>query len=284
VLAAAVAAADAANPSTIHNQRPNNMKTIPILASTLVLAANPAVAGTTMPSPLDQQTLISPAESEWRVSASMYGWLTRLDGDMTLNGTVIPVDVPFDKIFDNLKFTFMGLAEVGKGRWSFMADLFYAKLEPSVSTPLIDFESQIEQFIGNFAVFYRITENPGSFVDAYTGIRVNWMETDATIINKGPGGLTVNESADKTWVDPIVGFRAHRDLNEKFYVRGLADIGGFGISSDITWQAMITLGYRLSDQTSIGLGYRGLGTDYTSGGTSYDVISHGLLLGLSHTF
>jgi hypothetical protein len=260
------------------------MKTIPILASALALAASPAIAGTTMPYTNDTQTLVTPAESEWRVSASMYGWFTRLDGDMTFRGTTVPVDVPFNKIFDNLKFTFMGLVEVGKGRWSFMSDLFYARLEPSVSTELFDFESQIEQFIGNFAVFYRITETPTTFVDAYAGVRVNWMETDVSIIGKGPGGITINESADETWVDPIIGFRVHHDLSEKFFVRGLADIGGFGIASDITWQAMLTLGYRVTDQTSLGLGYRGIGTDYTSGGTTYDVISHGLLLGLSHTF
>jgi opacity protein-like surface antigen len=260
------------------------MKTIPILASTLALAATPAMAGTTMPHTGDPQAIITSTESEWRASTSMYGWFTRLDGDMAINGTTIPVDVPFEDVFDNLKFTFMGLVEVGKGRWSFMTDLFYAKLEPSVSTQLFDFDSQIEQFIGNFAVFYRVAETSSTHLDTYAGVRVNWMETDVSIVGKGPFGVTVNESADKTWVDPIIGLRVHHDLNEKFYVRGLADIGGFSISSDITWQAMVTLGYRVTDQTSIGLGYRGLGTDYASGSTTYDVISHGFLLGLSHTF
>jgi len=212
----------------------------------------------------------------------MYGWFTRLDGDMTFRGTTVPVDVPFDKIFDNLKFTFMGLVEVGKGRWSFMSDLFYAKLEPSTSNQLGTFESQIEQFIGNFAVFYNIVETSTTRFDTYAGARVNWMETDVDIrLNNRPA---FSESADKTWIDPIIGFRVHHDITDKWFIRALADIGGFGISSDITWQGMASLGYRLTDKASVGLGYRGIGTDYSSGGTTYDVISHGLLLGLEYRF
>ena len=256
-----------------------NPKTI--IASTLLLSAVPAIAGTTAPTLGDTQ-LVTTTDSGWRVGASMYGWFTRLDGEMVLRGTTVPVDVPVNKIFDNLKFTFMGLVEVGKGRWSFMSDLFYAKLEPATRNQLGTFDSQIEQFIGNFAVFYRIVENPATHLDAYGGARVNWMETDVDI--SFTGGRNFNESADKTWVDPIIGLRVHHDLNDKFFVRALADIGGFGISSDITWQAMASLGYRLTDNASEGLGYRGIGTDYTSGTTTYDVISHGLLLGLEYRF
>jgi opacity protein-like surface antigen len=256
-----------------------NPKTI--LASALLLSAIPAAAGTTVPSLADPQT-VTTTDSGWRVGTSIYAWTTRLDGDMTVHGTTVPVDVPFDKIFDNLKFTFMGLVEVGKGRWSFMSDLFYARLEPSVSTQRADFNSQIEQFIGNFAVFYNVMETSTTRFDTYAGARVNWMETDVDIkIKNGP---TRSDSAEKTWVDPIIGVRVHHDLNDKFFIRALADIGGFGISSDITWQGMASLGYRITDKASAGLGYRGIGTDYTSGGTTYDVISHGLLLGFEYRF
>ena len=257
------------------------MKTI--IASTLLLSAIPAMAGTTAPS-IDNADLVATTDSGWRVSASMYGWFTRLDGDMTFRGRTVPVDVPFNKIFDNLKFTFMGLVEVGHGKWSFMSDVFYAKLEPSVSTRAATFDSQIEQFIGNFAVFYNVVQTPTSRFDVYGGARVNWMETDIDIQGKGPLGKNFSESGDDTWVDPIIGFRVHHDLTDKFFVRALADIGGFDISSELTWQAMTSLGYRINEKASVGLGYRAISTDYTSGGTTYDVTSHGLLLGLEYRF
>jgi hypothetical protein len=258
-----------------------NPKTI--VASAILLSAMPAFAGTTAPS-LEEPRLVTTTDSGWRVSTSLYGWFTRLDGDMTFRGTTVPVDVPFDKIFDNLKFTFMGLAEVGKGRWSFMSDLFYARLEPSVSTQRADFDSQIEQFVGNFAVFYNIVETSTTRFDTYAGARVNWMETDVDVQGKVLGVADFSDSAEKTWVDPIIGFRVHHDLTDKFFIRALADIGGFGVSSDITWQGMASLGYRVTDNASVGLGYRGIGTDYTNGGTTYDVVSHGLLLGFEYKF
>jgi hypothetical protein len=256
------------------------MKTI--IASALLFSAIPASAGTTAPSLGDTQLITPTTDSGWRVSTSMYVWTTRLDGDMTFRGTTVPVDVPFNKVFENLKFTFMGLVEVGKGRWSFMSDLFYAKLEPSTSNRLGTFDSQIEQFIGNFAVFYNVVQTSTTRFDAYAGARVNWMETDVDI--RLNNNTSFSESGDKTWVDPIIGVRFHHDLNEKWFVRALADIGGFGVSSDITWQGMASLGYRVTDNGSVGLGYRGIGTDYTSGGTTYDVISHGLLLGFEYKF
>jgi opacity protein-like surface antigen len=257
------------------------MKTI--IASAILLTAVTAFAGTTAPS-LAEPQLVTTTDSGWRVSTSMYIWTTRLDGDMTFQGKTVPVDVPFDKIFDNLKFTFMGLVEVGKGRWSFMSDLFYAKLEPSVSTSRANFDSQIEQFIGNFAVFYNIVENPTTRLDAFAGARVNWMETDVKVRGKVLGFVDFDESGEKTWIDPIIGFRVHHDLNDKWFVRALADIGGFGVSSDLTWQAMTAVGYRVSEHGSVALGYRAISTDYTNGGTTYDVTSHGLLLGYEYKF
>jgi len=257
------------------------MNTKTIVASALLLSSIPAIAGTTLPSLADPQA-VTTTDSGWRVGTSMYVWTTRLDGEMAFNGTTVPVDVPFNKIFENLKFTFMGLVEVGKGRWSFMSDIFYAKLEPSTSNRFGTFDSQIEQFIGNFAVFYRIVETPTTRFDTYAGARVNWMETDVDI--RLNNNTTLSESGEKTWIDPIIGVRLHQELTDKFFIRALADIGGFGVSSDITWQAMASLGYRISDHSSIGLGYRALGTDYTSGSTTYDVISHGLLLGFEYKF
>ena len=256
-----------------------------LLSTALLLSALPAAAGTTAPVINDTEFITTTTtDSGWRIGTSMYGWFTRLDGEMAIAGNTFPVDVPFEDVFDNLKFTFMGLVEVGKGRWSFMSDLFYARLEPSVSNQIATFDTELEQFTGNFAVFYRVVENPGTHVDLYGGVRVNWLETDVNIVAKGPLGKSFSGSADESWVDPIIGVRIHHDLNDKFFIRALADIGGFGVASDLTWQAMASLGYRISEHASVGLGYRGLGTDYSDGGFTYDVISHGLLLGFEYRF
>jgi opacity protein-like surface antigen len=74
-------------------------------------------------------------------------------------------------------------------------------------------------------------------------------------------------------------------LNERFFLRYNADIGGFGVRSDLVWQAFLGIGYEITDHTSVAVGYRALGVDYTS--SSYktlDVINHGPLIGIEFRF
>lgn len=51
------------------------------------------------------------------------------------------------------------------------------------------------------------------------------------------------------------------------------------------WQAFLGLGYRMTDNATLAVGYRGLGVDYSSGDyNTLDVINHGPVLGLEFRF
>lgn len=256
-------------------------KTIPTIASSLLLASLPAFAGSTMPS--TDSGVITTTDSGWNVRVASYGWFTAMNGDVTVAGNTAPVDIKFTDIIDKIDFAFMGVVEVGRGQWSFASDLFYAKLGADKSRGATRFDVGMEQFIGNFAVARNIVDDGTTRFDVYGGARVTSLSTDISI-DRPLLIPDTNVSADKTWVDPIIGVRAQRNLSEKLFLRGVADIGGFGVASDLTWQAYVALGYRVSEKTALSIGYRGLGTDYTDGGFTYDVISHGLLLGLEYKF
>jgi hypothetical protein len=96
--------------------------------------------------------------------------------------------------------------------------------------------------------------------------------------------LPTDASTDKQWVDPIVGLRAQWNLNEHFFLAAYADIGGFGISSQLTWQAQGTLGYNFTKNIFTEVGYRYLHTDYTDGGFTYDMAQSGAFIGLGLRF
>jgi hypothetical protein len=254
-------------------------KTISTLASSLLLASIPAFAGSTMPS-TGSDVITTTTDSGWNVRAAAYGWFTAMDGDVTIRGNTAPVDVKFKDIIDKIDFAFMGILEVGRGQWSFASDLFYAKLGADNTRGATTFDVGMEQFIGNFAVVRNVVDDGTTRLDLYGGARVNYMSSDLTIAP----APAINVSQSKSWVDPIIGVRAQRNLSEKMFLRGVADIGGFGIESDLTWQAYVALGYRLSEKSALSIGYRGLGTDFTDGGFTYDVVSHGLLLGYEYRF
>ncbi len=96
--------------------------------------------------------------------------------------------------------------------------------------------------------------------------------------------LPTEASGDTQWVDPIIGLRGQWNINERFFLAGSADIGGFGVASDLTWQLQGTLGYNFSRNWFTEIGYRCLVTDYTSGELSYDMVQSGAFLSVGYKF
>ncbi len=107
----------------------------------------------------------------------------------------------------------------------------------------------------------------------------------ATAINQQlVNGLPTAASADKNWVDPILGVRAQWNLNDKWFLAGKSDIGGFGVGSDFTWTVQGTVGYRFTETVSAELGYRYMDTDYQDGAFTYDIAESGIYTGLNYRF
>jgi hypothetical protein len=96
----------------------------------------------------------------------------------------------------------------------------------------------------------------------------------------------LNARAARTddWWDPFIGLRARYNFNERYYVTAKGEIGGFGVGSDLTWQAEAALGCQLTPRVFTEVGYRAFGVDYEKDGLTYDVIMHGAQLTLGITF
>lgn len=256
------------------------MKTKVTILSALLLGSFSATAGTSIPS-LEEPLTPTASSSPWSFRVSLYGWLQAVEGDVSARGISTPVDVGIDDVLRNLDTAVMGVVEVGYGRWSFLADSAYVELSVNEPTPfgLIapSFDVNYREFVGNYVIAYEVMKTDCQKLDVYAGARVTWLELEFDL---GP----FNRSADHGWVDPIIGVRYQAELGHSFFVRSLGDIGGFGVSSDLTWQAMAGFGYRFNDQCSALLTYRAISTDYSSGDFEFDVIAHGPLLGLEFKF
>jgi len=86
------------------------------------------------------------------------------------------------------------------------------------------------------------------------------------------------------WWDPFVGLRGHYDLSKAFYLTGRADIGGFGVGSDLSWQINAGLGCHLTRNLYSEMTYRIYDVNYRHGGLTYDVLTHGFELSAGITF
>ncbi|MCW1411893.1 hypothetical protein OLZ32_27115 [Rhizobium sp. 1AS11] len=64
----------------------------------------------------------------------------------------------------------------------------------------------------------------------------------------------------------------------------MADVGGYGVASDITLQGTATVGYNWTDTLASSVGYKALYTGYQEGGFQYDATQHGVFTRLAVKF
>ncbi len=245
-----------------------------LILTSLVLTSIPALAG---PPPAAPMSPPPATDSGWSFRIAPYLWAQGLEGTMGVRGLTGDVDLPFSDIVSDLDFAFMGAFEARHGQWSILTDVNYAETSDNFDLKGIiftdgDFKQQ--QFLGNVTLNYRVLENEKTVVDLYAGTRMNWIDLDITA--RGEVGVAA-VSGDEFWMDAIVGARFQTSLGGPWFLRVAGDIGGG--DSDLTWQAMGLIGYKINDSCNVGLGYRTLSTDYKNGGFTYDITASGPILG-----
>jgi hypothetical protein len=76
-------------------------------------------------------------------------------------------------------------------------------------------------------------------------------------------------------------------LSDRWTFQGRADVGGFGVGSELTWNAALTFLYEATEKVTVGLGYRVMDIDYEEDGLTgfvYDAQLPGALLGVGFRF
>jgi len=77
-------------------------------------------------------------------------------------------------------------------------------------------------------------------------------------------------------VDPIVGGRLQAALAPKISVTVAGDVGGWGTGSQLEYQTLGLLGYKLNPAVTLQAGYRYLYFDYSKGGSANPFINTAL--------
>jgi hypothetical protein len=233
------------------------------------------VAGLALPASGRAQT------SEWQNTFVLYGWATNIDGDMTVGRVESSADVDFAQVLDSLELAAMARYRGQGERWAFVVDGIFAGLGGTHEGALVEEDLDFDEIIFQADAAYRMNEN----VELLFGARYVRLQTTLKITTLLGGEARLEN--DATFIDPVVGARFFASPGEKFRLQAQADIGG-GAGMDLTWQAMLNLGYQATDSVSLWLGYRALSMDFDdSGGRnlfSADLLSHGPLVGAALHF
>lgn len=224
------------------------------------------------------------AEDDWSFIIAPYALLPSITGDTSI-GVVedAELDVGPKDILNNLELGAMiqleALHKSGYGvslAYNFM-DLGGDATLPGSATKL---SADIYQGILEAYGIYRMPTSSGP-VDVYGGIR--WWDMD---VDFAVNGVTTSEN-EADWVDPVVGVRWMPQLAENWSLILKGDVGGFGVSSDFTWNLQGGVAWDVLEWLTLFAQYRALSVDYNTGavGTEdrfkYDTITHGPMFGVA---
>jgi hypothetical protein len=258
----------------------------------------------------------------WRFRATAYGWLMSVAGNVTAHGQTVDIDASFIQLVqksDSL-VGFMGYFEADKGPVGFYTDFVWARLGftnsmasyrnpiaglklSATTTTALTYSMTIVEAGG----LYEVAHWPGSSgsftaVDALLGFRYWNNSVDANLdvigsvdfshlgIERGRS-FAIAHSGNLDWVDPVIGFRVRHQFtpSQEVLVRG--DIGGFGLQSQLTWQALAGYSYQWQfDGYALAgvLAYRALAVNYGTGSgldaNGANVVLHGPVIGFSVRF
>jgi len=152
---------------------------------------------------------------------------------------------------------------VHNDKFAFTSDIFFASLTEDASSKngVISGTVDLKQFWLELEGLYRL--NP--WLEAGVGARINEITNGLNLVVTPGGTIQKSGSQSNTWVDPLIVTRYRRWFSNKWMFSLRADIGGFGIGSQFSWQLQPDIFFRASRLLQLGLGYRAISMDYSTG-------------------
>ena len=151
-------------------------------------------------------------DDDWSYALRLNGWLPNVTGTVGVQGVVTDVDWPISTVLDHLNMTFQTSFAARKGRWGFVADLFYVKLSGGTAkektTLISDLGLDIKEAFGQGTVFYRAKGWDGGrgFLDVGAGARIFGIDMSLDIGRDDAGVDAFSTQFASTAVDTAAGY------------------------------------------------------------------------------
>lgn len=230
---------------------------------------------------------------DWHFVTRLGLWAISLDGTVDVRDTSSDFGMGFDDVLEDLNFAFMPAVEVYKGRWGLVFNGVFAQLEgdedfsrtlPGGGRLEGGADVTMDMYIADLGIAYRLFDIPLREHDETNmvltvmpavGVRYTYID-----IEVNPDRFESRSIDQELW-DPYVGGRLNLQISEQLAWRTEAEIGGFGVGSDLTWAAQTFLDWRLNQHLEVNIGYRAMYYDYEDGDFELDLTMHGPWIGMS---
>ena len=229
---------------------------------------------------------------EWSYQLEPYLMVTSINGDATIGRTnEADVDVDFGTILDNLDAAAMVHFEAHHNSgWGVVFDYGFMDLGgDKTNTNGNSTDVSIRQGVLELQALYRNKLSDG-FLDYFAGVRWWDNDIDVTLDFAIRPENNFKKEVEADWIDPVIGVRWIRNIDDKWTFLAQADVGGFGLGSDFTSSVQSGVMYNISDLMTLDLKYKATWVDYEEGSAGqqgyfrYDTITHGTVIGLAFNF
>lgn len=238
-----------------------------------------ALAGLSTPLPASAQAAFSPEKWTFEITPNFWASGLKVDAKQGL----LPeqeTDVSFSDIMKSVHLGLSGLFEVRKGQWGLLLDGMYVDIRKEVETPVGNVELKMRNSTFSLAGMYRAVEGRVASLDILAGARYNNMSNDLELTSGPYVGRSTSSTDD--WVDGFIGARLIVALARRWALVGYADMGAGG--TEITWQAMAWLDWRISRVFALKAGYRHSYFNRETGDDFFKQAKSGFYAGLGLNF
>jgi len=202
--------------------------------------------------------------AEWKDTAEVYFMGGAISGTTAVGPVEAQVDLSASQLLNNLQFGAMLNYRGETETYAVNADVVFMGLGATrdsangLLTTKVDADQWIIQAHGS----WRVTP----VLEVLGGLRFTSIAD--TVVQTPVRGAVRTAELTKSWFDPIVGVRAKVPVGKGWSVEGYGDIGGFGVGCDLTWMLQGRVNWQISPLVGVGLGYRALYQNYSSGSGS----------------
>jgi hypothetical protein len=214
----------------------------------------------------------------WSFRIGIPLWAAGTHGTIGAQNREVHLNESFEDALEALDFTAALNVEVRRCRWLFFLDGDYYKFsdtgEPRGLFSGIPAQVSLDQKItfNDVALGYAVVKNECLSLELFAGAQLSYSASDLTV--QFPAAAPT-ASASRFWADPIVGayFNYRFSKPVGFYTKG--DVGGFDLSSRLTWQVEAGFDFPIAQHFYFRLAYRCLSMDYNHRGLEFNAIMRG---------
>jgi hypothetical protein len=217
------------------------------------------------------------SSEDWSFVLTPYVWVPAIDTSLSV-GTNPPAE-DSGSILDYLDGAFLINGEARRGAWSILGEFNYLDFSDDFGSTAIGSvaEWRIEGVMASLGAAYAFYDHSDVRIEALAGLRGWSVDTTTRVVRQ-------QASVSSTWIDPIIGLRFSAPLSEQVDISGMANVGGFGVGSELQWDAVAAINWSVSDLVTLSGGYRHLYLDFTDSDTTIDLTLSGPFVAVGFKF